>query len=215
MSARVLLAGGGPPAAATAEALTALGHHVTGPFDADPPPDGPAPDLGVVCGARAGVDVLRRRLPRGAVVLNCCAPPWESTARLVSRLGRADLLAVSNPHRADESATEFLHPELVVLGAATAAAADVADELYRGVAAPRLRTDAATADLLPQAVDGYLAVRRAFTDELAALCSALGADIGSVAEALSYDARTGRAPLTPAVDDGAALAERAYRRPAS
>ncbi|NHD15797.1 MULTISPECIES: UDP-glucose 6-dehydrogenase [unclassified Actinopolyspora] len=164
------------------------------------------PDFVFVCGAGDSSEVVaavRARLRGGGVVVNTCAPPWESTHRLGRWIGRDDLALVSQPRVEGWPATaeEFARPECLVIGSASRWAGEAVAALYRSVAAPVLHTDVNSADLLPHAVNGYAAVKQSFVNSLAELCDRVGADVSRVVEALSYDTRfgafpTGSAPLS-------------------
>ncbi|WP_249124511.1 UDP-glucose 6-dehydrogenase [Saccharopolyspora erythraea] len=198
---RVLVVGAEGPCRVAAEGLAVLGHEVLRSSEA-----ARRAQSVFVCGAHDGEAVLapvRDHLRPGALVVNSCCPPWESTDALRTELRRGDLALVSNPRRSEVSTAQWLTPDVVVIGSDVDDAGDAAHALYEGIAAPVVRTDVRSADLVPHAVNGCAAVKQSFFNDLAELCDRLGADITSLVRALSYDSRVGTsctrpAPLSPA-----------------
>ncbi|GAA0543208.1 UDPglucose 6-dehydrogenase [Saccharopolyspora erythraea NRRL 2338] len=198
---RVLVVGAEGPCRVAAEGLAVLGHEVLRSGES-----ARRAEIVFVCGARDGEAVLapvREHLRPGAVVVNSCCPPWESTYALRAGLRRGDLALISNPRQSECSTAQWLTPDAVVIGSDVDDAGDAVHSLYEGIAAPVVRTDVRSADLLPHAVNGCAAVKQSFFNDLAQLCDRLGVDITSVVRALSYDTRIGTsctrpAPLSPA-----------------
>jgi UDPglucose 6-dehydrogenase len=184
---------GAPAAARTAEFV----------FLCVPTPQGDdgAADLSVV------EDVVREIAPvlePGTVVINKSTMPVGST-RLVERiLGEAgavvDAVGVaSNPEFLREGAAvrDFLHPNRVVIGCDDAAVAVRVSDLYRGVHAPILVTDPASAEMIKYASNAFLATKISFINAVANLCEAVSADVREVALGMGYDPRIGFEFLHP------------------
>ena len=70
-------------------------------------------------------------------------------------------------------------------------------ELYRGVHAPVLVTDPASAEMIKYASNAFLATKISFINAIANLCEAVDADVREVAIGMGYDARIGFQFLHP------------------
>ncbi|MDR7300232.1 hypothetical protein [Haloactinomyces albus] len=153
----------------------------------------------VVCSVCRASEQPARAMPQGGVLINASVSSGDSTEGL-RRWTRPDVSLVSNPLflRAGSMVQDFLEPDRIVIGADACAATEHVASLYRSLRAEIVRTDVHSADLVRHAVNGYFAVKQCYINALAELCTAVGADIASVAEALAYDARIGGYALTPA-----------------
>ena len=135
----------------------------------------------------------------GAVVVNKSTVPVGST-RVVERvLQRRDVAVVSNPEflREGTAVNDFLHPDRVVIGGDDVAAAERVAALYRDLGTQILITDAASAETIKYAANGFLAMKISFVNAVAALCEAVGADVHHVIDGIGSDQRIGRAFLRP------------------
>jgi UDPglucose 6-dehydrogenase len=157
-------------------------------------------DLGAIdAAAREVAPVL---LP-GAVVVNKSTVPVGSTERVdrVLREGGAvaDVGVASNPEflREGTAVRDFLHPSRVVVGAEDAAVGVRVSELYRGMHAPVLVTDPASAEMVKYASNAFLATKISFVNAIANLCEAVNADIREVVLGMGYDPRIGFEFLHP------------------
>ena len=132
-------------------------------------------------------------------MVNKSTVPVGST-RVVERvLRRPDVAVVSNPEflREGTAVNDFLHPDRVVIGGDDAAAAERVAALYRDLDTHILITDAASAETIKYAANGFLAMKISFVNAVAALCEAVGADVHHVIEGIGSDQRIGRAFLRP------------------
>lgn len=140
------------------------------------------------------------RLVAGPLVLvvKSTVPPGSARA-LHESLGGDRIDVVSNPEflREGRSVRDFLHPDRIVLGGRCAAAVEAVAAMYRSVPAPIIRTDWASAELAKYACNGFLAVKASYTNEVADLCDAVGADVTEVAAVMAADPRIGRHFLAP------------------
>jgi UDPglucose 6-dehydrogenase len=100
---------------------------------------------------------------------------------------------VSNPEfLAEGTAIEnFLHPDRIVIGSFTEADGDAVAALYEPIAAPVLRADVPSAEMIKLASNAFLATRISFINEIANVCELVGADVEQVAEGVGLDRRLG------------------------
>jgi len=145
-----------------------------------------------------------------AVVVNKSTVP-VGTTRLVARwLAESgvthDSRVASNPEflREGTAVRDFLQPQRIVIGCDDATVAVRVSELYRGVPAPIVVTDAASAEMIKQASNAYLATKISFINAIANVCEAVGADVRDVALGMGYDPRIGSDFLHPGPGFGGA-----------
>lgn len=146
----------------------------------------------------AAADIARSLRP-GAIVVNKSTVPVGSTKIVERVLQRADVHVVSNPEflREGSAVHDFLHPDRIVIGAESHAAASQVAALYLGVPAPVIVTDPASAETIKYAANGFLAMKISFINAVAAMCEAVGADIENVVRGIGYDKRIGHEFLKP------------------
>ena len=135
----------------------------------------------------------------GAVVVNKSTAPAGTTRMLQRALGRADVAVAANPEflRQGCAVEDFLNPDRIVVGAADEAVAQRVAALYSGLDAPVLITDPASAETIKYAANAFLATKLTFTNSVAALCEAVGADVDHVLHGVGFDRRIGRQYLSP------------------
>ncbi|MCX7570796.1 UDP-glucose/GDP-mannose dehydrogenase family protein [Tumebacillus sp. DT12] len=111
---------------------------------------------------------------------------------------------VSNPEflREGKALEDALHPDRVVIGAASQRAREVMARLYADVVAPVLWTTVRDAEMIKYASNAFLATKISFVNELARLCERTGADIAQVARGMGMDGRIGQAFLQAGVGYG-------------
>jgi UDPglucose 6-dehydrogenase len=152
-------------------------------------------------------DVVREIAPvlqPGTVVINKSTMPVGSTQLVERILGEAgaaidEIGVASNPEflREGTAVRDFLHPTRVVIGCHDAAVAVRVSELYRGINAPILVTDAASAEMIKYASNAFLATKISFINAIANLCEVVNADVREVALGMGYDGRIGFDFLDP------------------
>jgi UDPglucose 6-dehydrogenase len=132
-------------------------------------------------------------LETGCVVITKSTVPVGSTKVVERALGRVDVDVVSNPEFLAEGSAvhDFLHPERIVIGADSEAAAVRVSSLFLHLSAPLIVTDPASAEVIKYASNAFLATKVSFINAMAALCEAVGADIRQVALGMGYDRRIG------------------------
>jgi UDPglucose 6-dehydrogenase len=139
-----------------------------------------------------------------AVVINKSTVPVGST-RLVQRtLEEAgtsiiDVKVASNPEflREGTAVHDFLHPDRIVIGCEDPDVAVRVSNLYKGIDAPTLVTDAASAEMVKYASNAFLATKISFINAIANICEAVDADVREVSLGMGYDKRIGFEFLKP------------------
>ena len=103
---------------------------------------------------------------------------------------------VSNPEFLKEGAAidDFLRPDRVVIGSDTERAADVMNELYDPFVRngnPIIHMDVESAEVTKYAANAMLATRISFMNEIANICSRVGANVQKVRKGIGSDSRIG------------------------
>ncbi len=152
------------------------------------------------------VDELRG-LERPAVVVMKSTVPVGTGARVRHRLDERGLTHVgyaSNPEFTAEGTAvrDFQHPDRIVIGAFDAVDGDAVAELHRGIEAPIVRCDVASAEMIKLAANAALMTRISFINEIANVCEATGADVVRVAEGIGLDRRIGPSFLRAGIGYG-------------
>ena len=129
------------------------------------------------------------------------------TARQVARRIKeqnpeADFDVASNPEFLREGAaiSDFMRPDRVVIGVDSDRAEQVLRDVYKPLylqESPIVSTTIETAELIKYAANAFLAVKISYINEMAAVCEAVGADIGSLAKGIGMDGRIGSKFLHP------------------
>lgn len=129
------------------------------------------------------------------------------TARQVARIigeenPAAEFDVVSNPEFLREGAAinDFMRPDRVVIGSdserATLVMREIYDPLYL-ISTPVVVTSLETAELTKYATNAFLAVKISFINEMANLCTAVGANVVDLAKGMGLDGRIGKKYLHP------------------
>ncbi len=101
----------------------------------------------------------------------------------------ASLRIAVNPEfmREGSSIEDFDHPPFVLVGTDDPEAAADLQQLYAGVSAPFLQTSIRTAEMVKYVCNAFHALKITFTNEIADLCDALGADAQDVMRVFRED----------------------------
>ena len=172
-----------------------------------PPGDDGGADLSAIESVAREVAPL---LEPGTVVVNKSTVPVGTTrlvARWLAEAGAAhDAQVASNPEflREGNAVRDFLQPHRIVIGCDDPAVAVRISELYRSVPAPIVVTDAASAEMIKQASNAFLATKISFINAVANVCEAVNADVRDVALGMGYDPRIGSDFLHPGPGFGGA-----------
>ena len=147
----------------------------------------------------AAAKQISPNLQPGTIVVNKSTVPVGSTLLVEQALGRSDIPVVSNPEflREGSAVDDFLHPDRVVIGSDDEAAASHVASLYVDCGAPIMVTDPASAETCKYAANAFLATKLSFTNAIAAVCEAVGADANDVLLGMGYDHRIGHEFLRP------------------
>jgi UDPglucose 6-dehydrogenase len=135
-------------------------------------------------------------LDRRSVLVMKSTVPVGTGRRVRDRLDERGLDAVgyvSNPEFTAEGTAvrDFQHPDRIVVGSFEDADGDAVEELHRGIDAPVVRADVASAEMIKLAANAALMTRISFINEIANVCEATGADVVRVAEGVGLDRRIG------------------------
>ncbi|WP_346138448.1 UDP-glucose/GDP-mannose dehydrogenase family protein [Streptomyces coeruleofuscus] len=159
--------------------------------DTPPTPSGDA-DLSrvwAVLASLTGATHLR------AVVVKSTVPVGTGARirRALDDSGLAHVAYASNPEFTAEGRAleDFMRPDRIVVGADNPAAARLVRSLHHGIPGPVETMDVASAEMVKMAANALLATKISFTNEIAALCEATGADITHVTRAIGQDHRLG------------------------
>ena len=157
--------------------------------------DGSA-DMSYVQSAAAEIGPL---VDSGSIVINKSTVPVGSTHVVERALERTDVAVVSNPEflREGSAVHDFLHPDRIVIGCDSQAAAIRVTELFNAIRAPLVVTDPPTAETIKYASNAFLATKVSFINAIANVCEAVGANVGEVVLGMGYDKRIGSQFLRP------------------
>ena len=114
---------------------------------------------------------------------------------------------VSNPEFLKEGAAveDFMYPDRIVVGTASAQAKEVMEELYAPFVRtghPVIHTDIRSSEMIKYAANAMLATRISFMNEISNLCERVGADVTAVRKGVGSDPRIGPRFLFPGVGYG-------------
>ncbi len=161
-----------------------------------PQDDDGSADLSFIEAASAEIGPVLRK---GAIVVNKSTVPVGTTTVVDEVIQRSDIAVVSHPEflREGTAVNDFLHPDRVVVGADDRSAAEKVAALYESIDTQVIITDAASAETIKYAANGFLAMKISFVNAVAAMCEAVGADVVDVVEGIGSDRRIGREFLRP------------------
>ena len=128
----------------------------------------------------------------------------EKVRHRLDQRGLGHVGYVSNPEFTAEGTAvrDFMEPDRIVVGAFDEADGDAVEALHRGIEAPVVRSDVASAEMIKLAANAALMTRISFINEIANVCEATGADVVKVAEGIGHDRRIGKSFLRAGVGFG-------------
>ena len=141
------------------------------------------------------VDELPNTTDGVVLIMKSTVPPGTGVqvrARLDAR-GLSHVAYVSNPEFLAEGTaiTDFMQPDRVVLGSFRSVDGDLAAMPYEELAAPVVRVDVTSAEMIKYASNAFLATKISFINEIANVCEEVGADVSLVAGGMGLDRRIG------------------------
>jgi UDPglucose 6-dehydrogenase len=166
-------------------------------------PDGEA-DLSQV---EAACATIRAHAPNCPVVVRSTLP-LGSTGRLQIWLGRPNATSIAtNPEflRQGSAIADFQRPARIVIGSVDGSATPAAEAvraLYADVSSPIILANYATAEMIKNAANAFLATKLSFVNEIADLSEAFEADIDVVVKGIGLDPRIGETHLRPGIGFG-------------
>ena len=143
----------------------------------------------------SALDDLPRGDRRQVLVMKSTVPvgTGDKVRAALEARGLTNVGYVSNPEFLAEghAVRDFLNPDRIVIGAFAEEDGVAVEALYRGIEAPVVRTDVASAEMIKLAANAFLMTRISFINEIANLCEAVGADVVEVAQGIGLDHRLG------------------------
>jgi GDP-mannose 6-dehydrogenase len=146
-----------------------------------------------------------RTTPLTVVVRSTVLP--GTTAKLLARMrsaqdgAAAPIHVAMNPEfmREGSSLHDFDHPPFVLVGTESSESAAQMRQLYAGVDAPFIHTTVETAEMVKYVCNAYHALKICFANEIADVCTSLGADAHEVMRVFQRDHKLNISPayLTP------------------
>jgi UDPglucose 6-dehydrogenase len=132
------------------------------------------------------------------VIINKSTVPVGSTMRVLRIIEESvpqhhEFDVVSNPEflREGTAVSDFMEPARIIIGTDSQKAAMRMTALYRGIDAPLLITDPASAEMIKYASNAFLATKVSYINAIANVCEAIGADVREVSLGMGYDERIG------------------------
>lgn len=107
-----------------------------------------------------------------------------------------DFGVCNNPEflREGTAVHDYYHPPKTVIGETDARAGQLLVDLYAGMAAPLVRTDVETAEMVKYADNNWHALKVAFANEIGNICKAVGIDGHKVMEIFCRDTKLNLSP---------------------
>jgi UDPglucose 6-dehydrogenase len=172
-----------------------------------PPGEGGEADLKYILGVAGELGHL---LNRYTVVVDKSTVPVGTAEKVHAKIAanaKVEFDVVSNPEflREGLAIEDFMRPERVVIGTASAKAKKIMEQLYAPFVRqgnPVLFMDVRSAELTKYAANSFLATKISFMNEVANLCELLGADVDLVRKGLGTDSRIGKRFLFPGIGYG-------------
>src|SRR4030043_154912 len=124
--------------------------------------------------------------------------------KTVKRFAKAKFEFASSPEflREGTAIEDTLHPDRIVIGAASKKAQKILLELHAPISGERIICDTRSAQLIKYASNALLATKVSFANAIANLCEKTGADVDKVLKGVGADKRLGRHFLYPGVGYG-------------
>ena len=145
-------------------------------------------------------DELGGLLDRYTVIVDKSTVPVGTAAKVsqaIAKKAKAAFDVVSNPEflREGVAVDDFMKPDRVVIGSDSSQAKVLMQQLYAPFVRqgnPIIFMDVKSAELTKYAANAFLATKITFMNEIANLCSLLGADVDAVRQGIGTDTRIGK-----------------------
>ena len=145
-------------------------------------------------------DELSGLLDHYTIVVDKSTVPVGTAAKVtqaIAKKANVSFDVVSNPEflREGMAVDDFMKPDRVVIGSASSQAEVVIQQLYAPFVRqgnPIIFMDIKSAELTKYAANAFLATKITFMNEIANLCSLLGADVDAVRQGIGTDTRIGK-----------------------
>ncbi|MBO7744925.1 UDP-glucose/GDP-mannose dehydrogenase family protein [Paenibacillus sp. MWE-103] len=115
---------------------------------------------------------------------------------------RFDSISLPEFLREGSAVQDTMHPDRIVIGADSDAAAETLKQLHLPLTDNIVVTDIRSAEMLKYASNAFLATKISFINEIANICEKVGADVTRVAEGMGFDKRIGHAFLKAGIGYG-------------
>lgn len=172
-------------------------------------PESSAADLSQI---QSAIRSLAPLLTRPCLVVGKSTVPvgtaqWISDYLIANSPAGDDVHLVWNPEflREGFAVQDTLHPDRIVLGIKNEADVALLTNIYATALSedtPLVVTDYATAELVKVAANAFLATKISFINAFAYLADEVGADVGTLADAIGHDTRIGRRFLNAGIGFG-------------
>ena len=164
-------------------------------------PDG-NPDLRAV---NSVVETIKNNLDTNKVICVKSTVPIGTCKQIAAVINSDDLqraTVLSNPEflREGFAVYDFFNPTRIVVGSEFPEQAEIMRSLYAPLLdnnTPFFLTDLVSAEIIKYASNAFLAVKVAYINEIAQLCSKVGANVNAVAVGMGLDDRIGNKFLSP------------------
>lgn len=155
-------------------------------------------------------DLIGRSITEYKVIVDKSTVPvgtGEKVKATISQHTSVPFDVVSNPEFLKEGVAvdDFMKPERVVIGAESKKAFKIMQELYEPFLRsgnPLIEMDIRSAELTKYAANAFLAMKISFMNEIANLCTILGADVDNVRKGIGTDSRIGKRFIFPGIGYG-------------
>jgi UDPglucose 6-dehydrogenase len=172
-----------------------------------PPNEDGSADLSYILGV---ADQLGPLIKDYTVVVNKSTVPVGTSEQVRTAIGNnisIEFDVVSNPEFLREGCAveDFMKPNRIVIGSSSEKALGILKKLYEPITkngTPIFFMDERSAELTKYAANSFLAAKISFMNEIANLCSLLGADVDSVRLGIGSDERIGQKFLFPGIGYG-------------
>lgn len=161
-----------------------------------------AHDSPVVSDLQLSLSALQSFRTAGHCPAVCVLTPYPvgTLASLQSLMGDTVLYSLSLFVRSGSALSDFLSPSLLLIGCDKPAYEAALREQFRPIlrrAREVMMVPLTAAELIKSSINGLLATRMSFMNEVAALCEPLGVDVDIVRQGMAADPRVGSSYLEP------------------